>query len=135
MNINHFENDIAEAVLTKGYDYYIDDRVVDVYHQGDREYIIQVEGSDDYEVVVKLGENGDILYSHCDCPYSYGPICKHKVAAYYELSDMLSSEEEERNETEQPGTERQPVLKEVLDQLPKEELVGIIMEVARGMRC
>lgn len=132
MNINHFENDIAEAVLTKGYDYYIDDRVVDVYHQGDREYICQVEGGDHYEIVVKLGENGDILYSHCDCPYSYGPICKHKVAAYYELSDMLSSEEEERNETEQPGTERQPVLKEVLNQLSKDELIAIILEVARG---
>lgn len=60
MNIYHFEDDLTDAISDKGYDYYLDDLVVDVYHQGDREYIIQVEGSDDYEVVVKLDENGEI---------------------------------------------------------------------------
>ncbi|MCM3701372.1 SWIM zinc finger domain-containing protein [Paenibacillus macerans] len=133
MNIYHFEDDLTDAILDKGYDYYLDDRVVDVYHQGDRAYIIQVEGSDDYEVVVKLDENGEILRSHCDCPYAYGPICKHEVAAYYVLSDMLNSEGEceESDETLELKAAKPPELKEVLQQLPKEELIGIIMDVAR----
>ncbi|WP_218571227.1 SWIM zinc finger family protein [Paenibacillus oralis] len=131
MNIYHFEDDLTDAILDKGYDYYLDDRVVDVYHQGDRE--CQVEGNDDYEVVVKLDENGEILRSHCDCPYAYGPICKHEVAAYYVLSDMLNSEGEceESNETPQLKAAKPPELKEVLQQIPKEELIGIIMDVAR----
>lgn len=70
MNIHHFESGISGTVLDKGYNYYVEGHVIDIYHQGDHEYIIQVEGSDDYEVVVKLNEEGTIIYSRCDCPYA-----------------------------------------------------------------
>jgi len=89
MNINHFENYINKTILDRGYHYYIEGNVVEVYEQGENDYIFHIEGSDDYEVLVRMEDNGDILYSKCDCPYDFGPVCKHEVAAYFQLDAML----------------------------------------------
>lgn len=83
MNIHNFENHINKTIVDRGYFYYIEGNVVEAYEQGENEYIFHIEGSDEYEVIVEIGENGDILNSECDCPYDFGPVCKHEVAAYF----------------------------------------------------
>lgn len=77
MNINNFENHVDKTILDRGYDYYISDNIVEVYKRGDNEYVFQIQGSDDYEVIVKIDNDGEIIYSECDCSYDFGPICKH----------------------------------------------------------
>ena len=52
--------------------------------------MVYIIGSEDYEVVVEMGDHGEIIYSECDCPYDFGPVCKHEVAAYFQLFDMLN---------------------------------------------
>lgn len=69
MNINKFENHINKTILDRGYDYYIDGKIVETYSRWDNEYIFQVQGSEDYEVAVKIDNQGEIIYSECDCPY------------------------------------------------------------------
>jgi uncharacterized Zn finger protein len=90
MNINNFENYINKTIVDRGYSYYIEGNVVEAFEQGEKEYIFHIEGSYEYEVLVKIGDNGDILNSECDCPYDFGPVCKHKVAAYFKLYEMLN---------------------------------------------
>ncbi|WP_080834916.1 SWIM zinc finger family protein [Cohnella massiliensis] len=131
MNIRSFEQDIGETLLERGHDYYAEGRVVDVYEQGEREYVFRIQGSDDYMVVVKLDEQGEILSSSCDCPYDYSSVCKHEVAAYYELSDLLSGEDEARQSDGQSAPAKRPDLREALNCLSKEELVSIVLEQAR----
>lgn len=91
MNIYNFEDYINETILDRGYQYYIRGNIIETYNRGENEYIFKVQGSDDYEVIVKLDDNGEILHSECDCPYDFGPICKHQVAAYYKLLEIFKS--------------------------------------------
>ncbi|MCG7336612.1 hypothetical protein MHZ95_15180 [Sporosarcina sp. ACRSM] len=128
MNIENFEEHISEKILERGYDYYADGHVGEAVLQGEHEYVFQVIGSDDYVVVVKMDTNGEIIWSDCDCPYDYGPVCKHEAAVFYELFKILHEESGER--ISMNGREKQPELRDVLEGLSKEELVEIIMEFA-----
>lgn len=128
MNIYHFASEIDAKILTRGHDYYLEGTVLEVSREGDREYFFEVEGSEVYEVAVRLDEEGEILHSGCDCPYDLGPVCKHEVAAYYELLDILNDGND--GETVQAQTFRRPDLPEILNALSKAQLIEIIAEIA-----
>lgn len=85
MNIKNFENHINNTILDQGYDYYLEGNVVEVYEQNKNEYLFYIKGSDDYEVLIEIGDEGDIFHSECNCPYDFGPVCKHETAAYWNL--------------------------------------------------
>lgn len=127
MNINNFNEFIDDVILKRGYDYYLDG-VVDVLNVDDGEYLFQVQGSNMYEVSVTLDNGGEIIYSQCDCPYDFGPICKHEVAAYYEINKIIKSEGKDRNIKK----EKQPDLAEVLNRLSKEELINLIIDITKN---
>ncbi|MGI1690030.1 SWIM zinc finger family protein [Thermoanaerobacter uzonensis] len=127
MTIYDFEDYIDEIILDRGYDYYVGGNIIDIYNPGKNEYIFKIQGNDDYEVIVKLDDNGEILYSECNCPYDYGPVCKHQVAAFYKLVEIFSSQNEASNV--QKRAKEQQDIKEVLDSLSKEELIDIIMDL------
>lgn len=79
MNINDFKEYIDGTILKRGYDYYIEGNVEDEYIKNENEYVFQVQGSENYEVIIKLDNEEEIIYSYCDCPYDFGPICKHEI--------------------------------------------------------
>ncbi|MBS4200542.1 hypothetical protein KHA93_12965 [Bacillus sp. FJAT-49732] len=124
MNLNNFTAQINKTILDRGYDYYLEGNIIETYTHGNDEYVFIVEGSDDYEVVIKLEEDGEIIYSNCDCPFDFGPICKHQVAAYFELLELINSKEVHE-------IEKQPKLIDVLNHLSTEELIIIIEEIAQ----
>ncbi|MEI3614117.1 SWIM zinc finger family protein [Pseudogracilibacillus sp. SO30301A] len=128
MNIRDFQYHINKTILDRGYNYYIDGNIVESYKQGDNEYIFHVEGSDYYEVLVEIGDNGDILSSYCDCPYDFGPLCKHEAAAYFKAFDMLHHE----NDIEQVSTKssKRETVQVILNNLSKQELINIIVNLA-----
>lgn len=127
MNLTNFKSHINKTIVDRGYSYYIEGNIVEAFEQGDNKYIFQIEGSDDYEVIVELGDNGEILYSDCDCPYDFGPVCKHEVAAYFQLIEMLNH----RNENDKVAikSDKSITIQEVLYNLPKEELINIIVNI------
>ena len=127
MNINNFENHINKTIVDRGYDYYNAGNIIETYIQEENEYVFQVQGSEGYEVIVKIDENGEILYSTCDCPYDMGPICKHEVAAYFELFKMLNTGHNNNKSTKE--IPKQPAIQEVLNHLSKEELIRIIVDI------
>ena len=128
MNIHHFESHIDKTILARGYSYYVEGHVVDAYEQGENEYIFDIIGSEDYEVVVEIEDSGDIIYSECDCPYDFGPVCKHEVAAYFKLFEMLNKVVGKDLKTKR--TQKQTSIEEVLSNLSKEELIQIIIDIA-----
>ncbi|MGG7621276.1 SWIM zinc finger family protein [Bacillus coreaensis] len=119
MNINNFESYINKTIFDRGYNYYMEGHIVEFYQQGENEYFFHIEGSNDYEVVVGIGDNGDIIDSSCDCPYDFGPVCKHEVAAYFQLQKMFHHETIK--------TDRRKTIHEVLNNQSKEELINIII--------
>jgi hypothetical protein len=130
MNIINFKNYINKTIVDRGYSYYIEGNVVEAFEQGENEYIFHIEGSDDYEVLVGIGDNGDILNSECDCPYDFGPVCKHEVAAYFQLYELLN--QVTTNDMKMSKTNKRPTLQEVLSNLSKEELINIITNIANN---
>ncbi|WP_243145989.1 SWIM zinc finger family protein [Clostridium chromiireducens] len=138
MNINNFKEYVDKTILKRGYDYYTDGNIVDTYNEGDNTYTFEVQGSEDYKVVVQLDDNGEIIYSECDCPYDFGPICKHEVAAYFELAEYISDEINNKAEIirnvlidDKAKKIKEPEIKEVLNNLSKEKLIDIILDITQ----
>ncbi|WP_333860839.1 SWIM zinc finger family protein [Clostridium sp.] len=127
MNLNNFKNHIDKKILDRGCAYYDAGNILETYSQGNNEYIFQIQGSKDYKVVVKLDDMGEILYSQCDCPYEFGLVCKHEAAAYFQLYDILNNEDNIKSIKKE--TVNQPTFKEVLDNISKDELIKIIIDI------
>lgn len=127
MNLETFVSYIDKKILDRGYDYYIEDTINEVEIVGDNEYVLYIEGTYDYEVNVKLDDNGNILYSQCDCPYDFGPVCKHEVAAYYKLNDLIDRNLKSKNLNS--NLEKKPNIQDILNNLSKEELVNVILDI------
>lgn len=75
----------SSSSVSRGYDYYKNNRVSQVKQLNDHEFEGYVAGSLKNSYYVKI----DIEHprkSHCDCPHANGNItCKHMVALYFEL--------------------------------------------------
>lgn len=128
MKLNDFEKHIDETILDRGYDYYDEGRINEVIKQGDRDYLFTVAGTEVYQVFVKFDDQGEITQTGCNCPYDFGPICKHQVAAFYVLTDIIENRQSEGLKIERAIQQR--FLTEVLDNLTKEQLITIIIEMA-----
>ena len=77
-----FENLFYEHILLRGYDYYLEDRVIDFHLKGNKIEAV-VSGYDDYNIIINL-ENNAVKSMYCDCPYAAdGHNCKHMAAVLY----------------------------------------------------
>ncbi|WP_309119874.1 SWIM zinc finger family protein [Paenibacillus sp.] len=85
-----------------------------------RKYTAEVRGYEDYQVYVELDEEDNVLESDCNCPYDFGPICKHQAAVFLVLRDRIAEGE--------AGPE--PSLRELLEAESKETLVSILLSIA-----
>ena len=139
MNINNFEEHIDTTIKKRGYKYYTDENIYEEYEQNNDEYKFEVYGTQDYTVTVKLNENGDIIYSNCDCPYDYGPTCKHEVAVYYKLIELLENSKNKIqikiNKTSKQNNKtktKKLSFEEILQTLSKEQLKDIIRYAAEN---
>lgn len=90
MNLSNFENFINKKVLARGLDYYENECVSSIEERNANQYEAQVEGTDLYIVKVELDDQGNIIDTECDCPYDMGEYCKHQVAVFMVLRDMLN---------------------------------------------
>ena len=88
MNLFEFEDAVDQKILDRGFDYYENGQISEVEYIGQYEYSFEIIGSEYYNVYVKLNEDLDLIEHHCECPYDWGPICKHEVAAFYYLKDV-----------------------------------------------
>lgn len=140
MNINNFKEYVDKTILKRGYDYYTDGNIVDTCKEGDNTYTFEVQGSEDYQVVVQLDYNGEIIYSECNCPYDFSPICKHEVAVYFQLAEHISkvinnkvenANHATNNEKVKNRKAKEPEIKEVLSNLSKEKLIDIILDITQ----
>ena len=91
IHLDNFENEISDRILERGYEYYLDGRVVQEHSDKDS-FLFTVEGTEPYEVRLKLETN--LIKEHdCDCPYDMGPVCKHVAAClYYIKNEHLEKE-------------------------------------------
>ena len=71
------------TILSRGRQYYHEGRVKRLTHR-DHEWFAAVKGSRSYNVIARMGEDGDIEDMECSCLYAYnGQNCKHMAALLY----------------------------------------------------
>ncbi len=87
-SIEHYLNIAGQKIVQRGRTYYRDGNIHRLELLEDGSFEAEVEGSDDiYNVEVKIDKNNKISRCHCDCPYEYGPICKHTAAVLMAIRD------------------------------------------------
>lgn len=101
--------------------------VLSIAEEGDLVYRAEVVGSELYEVYVELGEGGAIISSDCDCPYDYGPVCKHQAAVMLKLRDHAAAPMGSKT-IEQPTSSKKS-LKQLLEDESKDSLINLLLSI------
>lgn len=127
MNIKNFEKHINDTILERWYYYYANGNIIEFDCEGNGTYKIKVEGTEDYEVIIKIYNKGEIIYSKCDCPYDFGSVCKHEVASYYRILEDIGIIDKVHFDKKIKKNE----LEVVLNSLSKEQLVNIVENMAK----
>lgn len=135
-----FEQYIDETILKRGLQYFKKGHVGDPELISPGEYELLVEGTDTYVVNLKI-DNNEVTEFVCTCPYDFGPVCKHVVAAlFYLQKDELGLELMEKKPAkskEKPKAKRKGVseqVDELLDKMPHEELKDFVREKCESDR-
>ncbi|MET1247172.1 DEAD/DEAH box helicase [Sporolactobacillus sp. STCC-11] len=82
------KNYFSPTIYQRGYNYYLDGRVEDLYFDPDTDsWKAIIEGTEDYRVGVHF--EGRSLYYHCDCPAAeqFTSPCKHVAALLLEIKE------------------------------------------------
>lgn len=141
ITLKDFEEQIDEVILDRGLEYLELGCVKEVTPLNAYDYEAIVEGSEDYYVDLTI-KNGVVKQYFCDCPYDYGPVCKHVAAVLYYMQKNLftiditdGGIDEENIETKQKMPMEQ--VDEALEALSVSELnefIRIHCEKDRGFR-
>jgi len=78
----------SSTVIRRGKTYFAQRRVnYDGYEQAAKVFSFHVAGTSHYKVWIKFNADShfNIHTSSCNCPYNFGGLCKHQVAAVYWL--------------------------------------------------
>lgn len=95
LNLRLFEQQVDPTILQRGLKYFKADRVDEIGRSDDgKEIEFTVVGSEPYHVHLSLDGDEVTDYS-CNCPYDMGPVCKHVVAAMFELQQESFTDYEE----------------------------------------
>ncbi len=124
-NLDNFEEFIDNGVLARGWDYFVEGNVLNIALR-DGLWVAEVRGSTRYTVTVRTDKDRNILATGCTCPYDLGPYCKHQAAVFYELCQRP----ETREPTEGDDASPRARLLGVLQSIPRDELVNMIMSLA-----
>ena len=92
VNIDNFEEEIDSKIVDRGFTYYEQDAIVEFEKISDNSFRGCIRGSEYYTAVVSLDMARNIERANCNCPFSYGPYCKHIVAVLYHISDTEAYE-------------------------------------------
>ncbi len=121
-----FESSIEKKILDRGFDYYEQKYVEDVDILSKGEFSALVQGTDEYEVFVKIA-NDTVTECTCTCPYDWSNVCKHIVAVLYYIRDAEMHKEEYFSTVEDD-------LIEVMKSVPAKELYTYIINYAKRHR-
>jgi len=94
MNLDNFEQQIDSKIVDRGYEYFLDDLVDGPEIIGEDVWLATVYGTNSYRVEIHTDpfNRREIPDWRCDCPYDYGPVCKHVVAVLYVMVEGKHSE-------------------------------------------
>ncbi len=130
--LDNFEQEIDETVLKRGLSYFKNNKVTDFFEKTPGEFEAIVEGDESYNLTFKI-ENRVLVENSCSCPYNFGPICKHAVAAlFFYLQDELSIQPKgEKKTVAAPKSKaKKDTINDILHKVSHEELAGFVEKMS-----
>lgn len=91
MNLVDFDEYVSDKIYERGEDYFDWGAVKQLSRSGNK-WTAKVAGTEMYKVDVSLDEGQNIVSSKCNCPYDYGNTCKHEVAVYMAINDVVNGD-------------------------------------------
>jgi len=128
VNLSDMEIEIDPVILDRGREYLLSGCVRSLEKVDEQIYRAQVQGSELYEVVVELGKGGAVLSLECDCPYDYGPVCKHMAAVLLMISNAGQFQPTEKSGNVASNSAKS--LKDLLEAQSKEHLIDLLLSIA-----
>ncbi len=128
MNINDFEQHIANDILQRGKDYFRKGAIHENQDNGYGSWLASVSGRDgaNYTIEIELDEYNSISRCYCDCAYRWGSICKHIVAVLYDIRQCMNGEIIDIDEPKSYFDSFK--VKQVLDNMDKHSMKMFIIE-------
>ncbi len=125
--IQRFLNDVDSKIYRRGLDYYRSGMVECVDWDGSYA-TAEVCGSEENPYLVEIGfsDDGEIEDWSCDCPYEWGPVCKHVVAALLALREKAPGETPKKPAMN--AAKRKAVVEQLVGRAEKEWLAALILE-------
>ena len=135
-----FESHLPSGIRQKGEDYFMSGNVANLAQDGDG-WAADVFGTDEYYVEIDI-RNGTVENWECDCPYDWGPICKHVAAVLFSIKKELAEREETEDHVgktwgemyrSRPSGKKKPggPLAEIVGKLPEAELRKLLHYFAK----
>jgi hypothetical protein len=85
--LRNFDKWLSGALIKRGKQYFENGAVIEL-DDDDGNWTAAVEGSEIYEVSVKLKDDEEIADNFCDCPFEED-VCKHQVAVLFAIREQL----------------------------------------------
>ena len=126
INLNNFEQIIDTRILERGFEYYENDLILSVEQIDNGHWEAIVKGSEDYEVMVRVTELGNIIESNCSCPYDMSAHCKHEVAIFNFLKYS--------DEAKKMSSDKMQRIRNILDTFTKEDLKENLLFILKNNR-
>lgn len=136
MNLYQLSRTVDSVILDRGKDYLLKGHVRSLEQTGPMSYCAMVEGSDMYRVDVELEDDGTVASAECDCPYDFGPVCKHQAAVLLMFRDRIRDHLQDgglRDESGGPDVETgedRSGLRKRLEAESKERLIHILLSIS-----
>ena len=125
--IQRFLNDVDSKIFRRGLDYYRSGMVECIDWDGSHA-TAEVCGSeeDPYLVEVDFSEDSEVEDWSCDCPYEWGPVCKHIVAVLLALREREPRKTPKK--TAMNAAKRKAVVEHLVGRAQKEQLAALVLE-------
>ena len=121
--IRRFFEDVESKIYHRGEDYYRSGRVESIDWDGSH-VNVEVSGSEEEPYLVELdfSASGEVEAWSCDCPYDWGPVCKHTVAA------LLAIQAKPPREMPEKKTDSAIDIRFLVEKAKKEQLAVLVLE-------
>ena len=131
MTLKDFKNNISSTLLERGYNYFLDECVDNLDKVASGVWMAQVHGTDTYTVEIRT-DRTQIKGWDCDCPYDYGPICKHVIATFYAIAESMELEKSQPKQgTGKKKSNKKDKVGEIFKKTSREDLQQFIVSQFR----
>lgn len=121
--LQQFLEELDPKILERGKEYFYSGQVA-CLEWNETCVSAEVSGgeAEPYQVEIDFSETGEVEDWYCDCPYDWGPVCKHTAAV---LLAVLEGEEEQKKHDKKTGSD---TLRNLVEQAEKTQLVRLILD-------